>query len=163
MTVKLDMRLSPHFTLREMIASSTAARLNIDNTPNDNEIERLKALCTHVLEPIRNHYRCPIIPTSGFRSQALNKAIGGSKKSQHCKGEAVDFEIAGVNNYELARWIKHNINFDQLILEHHTLSDSNSGWVHVSFNDYNRKQSLAYNGYTDGYIDFNLLDTVHAR
>ena len=70
-----------------------------------------------MLEPIRVHYGMPFRPNSGYRSEALNKEIGGSSKSQHCTGEAVDLEVPGVSNYDLALWVEENLDFNQLILE----------------------------------------------
>ena len=122
------MNLSKHFTLSEMTVSQTASRRCIDNTPGDSEIVNLKQLCENVLEPIRTHFDRPVIVTSGFRSVALNKRIGGSATSQHCKGEAADFTVPGVSNFELCKWMERNLNYDQLIYEY-----GESGWVHVSY------------------------------
>lgn len=122
------MRLTKHFTLSEMTRSETASRRNIDNTPNQKEIDALIILCKEVLEPIREHFDRPVIITSGFRSAALNKRIGGSATSQHSKGEAADFTVPGVSNYELCKWMERKLNYDQLIYEY-----GESGWVHVSY------------------------------
>ena len=102
----------------------------------------LKKLCENVLQPIRNRFEKPVIISSGFRSAELNKAIGSSSKSQHCKGEAADIEIYGIDNKILAQWIHNNTKYDQLILEFYKESDPQSGWVHVSFTDKCRKQFL---------------------
>ena len=110
-------QLTTHFSLREMTRSQTAARKGIDNQPPADVVANLRDLCVQVLEPVRLHYGVPIIPSSGYRSPALNAAIGGAKNSQHCKGRAVDFEVSGVSNYDLAVWIRDNLVFDQLILE----------------------------------------------
>ena len=97
-------QLSKHFSLEEMIKSGTAARLNLDNTPNKEQIENLKALCENILEPLREYYESrPIMVSSGFRSEKLSEAIGSSSRSQHCKGEAVDFEIPGFDNKQVAK------------------------------------------------------------
>ena len=120
------MRLSPHFTLAEMIVSQTAARRGIDNTPGDDEIAALRSLCVEVLEPVRKHFDRPVIVSSGYRSPTLNRAIGGSASSQHCKGEAADFTVPGVSVLELAQWMHRNLNYDQLIYEF-------GSWVHVSY------------------------------
>jgi hypothetical protein len=85
-----------------------------------------------VVQPVRDHFG-PTIITSGYRSPALNEAIGGSSTSQHSKGEAVDLEVLGVSTAEVCEWIAANTNFDQLILEFYTPGDTNSGWVHVSY------------------------------
>jgi len=127
------MRLSKHFTLAEFTKSQTAERKGIDNVPDDQQIYNMKMLCNNILEKVREHFEKPIIITSGFRSQELCLAIGSSRNSQHAKGEAADFEIAGVSNKELADFInQHVVAFDQLILEFHNEADPNSGWVHCS-------------------------------
>ena len=128
------MRLSKHFTLAEFTRSNTASRRGIDNTPSAKHIAAMKLLCEEVLEPLRAHFGGrPVRVTSGFRSPALCRAIGSSSRSQHAKGEAVDFEIPGVSNYEVACWIRDNLTFDQLILECYTQGSPNSGWIHVSY------------------------------
>jgi hypothetical protein len=141
-------QLSKHFSLQEMINSGTASRLGLDNTPNEEQIENLKALCENILEPLREYYESrPIMITSGFRSPQLSKAIGSSENSQHCKGEAVDFEIPGFDNRQVAAHIKNNFDFDQLISEYYEDGIPDSGWIHVSFkrDGTNRKQSLTKN------------------
>ena len=117
----------------------------MDNTPNEEQIENLKALCENILEPLREYYESrPVSISSGFRSEKLSEAIGSSSKSQHCKGEAVDFEISGFDNKEVAAHIKNNFDFDQLILEYYEDGIPDSGWIHVSFkkDGSNRKESL---------------------
>ncbi len=146
------MKLSEHFTLRELTKSSTAERFGIDNNPNSDEMKALKKVCEEVLEPVRHHWGVPFAPNSGFRSKELNEKLGGSQKSQHMFGEAVDIEVPGVSNLELAYWIKNQLQFDQLILECWT-GKPDSGWVHVSYKDINRKEVLTYErkkGYTPG-------------
>lgn len=127
------MRLSEHFTLAEFTKSQTADRHGIDNTPDDAQTERLKILCENVLEPVRVHFGKSFTPSSGFRSEELCVKIGSKTTSQHAKGEAVDFEIPGVDNKELAEWIADNLQFDQLILEYYKPGIPDSGWVHVSY------------------------------
>ena len=127
------MRLSEHFTLTEFTKSQTADRHGIDNTPDDAQTERLKILCENVLEPVRVHFGKSFTPSSGFRSEELCLKIGSKTTSQHAKGEAVDFEIPGVDNKELAVWIVDNLQFDQLILEYYKPGIPDSGWVHVSY------------------------------
>ena len=127
------MQLSKNFSLSEFTKSSTAIRLGIDNTPNEEQIENLKQLTTKVLQPARDELG-PMIITSGFRSAQLNSAVNGSPRSQHVTGNAADVEsLAGVSTYDLACWIMDNCEFDQLILEYYTPGDPNSGWVHVSY------------------------------
>lgn len=128
-----------------MTKSGTAARLGLDNTPNKEQIENLKALCENILEPLRDYYESrPIMVSSGFRSEKLSEAIGSSSRSQHCKGEAVDFEIPGFDNKQVAAHIKNNFLYDQLISEYYEEGIADSGWIHVSFkrDGSNRKQSL---------------------
>lgn len=140
------MKLSQNFTLSEMTKSQTGERKGIDNIPNSEEIEALKALCVNVLEKIRTHFGKPITINSGFRCAKLNKAIGGSKTSQHVKGEAADIEISGIDNLTLAKWIKDNLQFDQLICEFYTPGVPDSGWVHVSWSrTKNKNQVLTIN------------------
>ena len=141
------MKLSGHFSLAELTKSQTATRKGIDNQPTLDHIENLTELCTHVLEPTRRNFGKPMVITSGYRSEELCEAIGSSKNSQHAKGEAADFEMFGVDNKELAKYIKNNLVFDQLILEFYNPDDPSSGWVHCSYSkEENRKQSLLYNG-----------------
>jgi len=148
-------KLSEHFTLGELIRSETADRLGIDNMPPAEIIPKLKHLCVEILEPIRQHYGKPFRPNSGYRSPEVNQAVGSSTTSQHCKGEAVDIEIPGVSNYELAVWIRDNLTFDQVILECYRPGEPNSGWVHVSLKagETNRAEVLTYSNkhYTYGF------------
>lgn len=127
-----NMMLSEHFSLEELIFSKTALINEIDNTPPASMIEPLKFLCGAILEPIRDHYGRPFRPNSGWRGRELNIAVRGNAKSQHCKAQAVDIEIPGVSNWDLAYWIKHNLQFDKLILEYHVPKIPTSGWVHVT-------------------------------
>ncbi len=126
------MKLSKNFSLKEFTRSSTATRLGIDNTPNDEHLESAKALFENVVQPVREHFGITRI-SSGYRSPALNEAIGGSHKSQHSKGQAVDFECDKADNAEVCQWILDNLDFDQVILEFYTKGDPRSGWVHVSY------------------------------
>lgn len=148
-------KLSEHFTLGELIKSGTAERNGIDNSPPDDLLPKLKRLCSEVLEPVRVHYGKPFIPNSGYRGPELNKKVGGSSRSQHCKAEAVDIEIPGISNYDLAVWVKENLKFDQLILECYRKGEPSSGWVHVSLKDKdNRGEILTYTNrkYTKGLL-----------
>ena len=149
------MQLSKHFTLSEMEKSQTAVRKGISNKAGSGEIKNLTDLCYEVLEPVRIKFDKPVIITSGYRSPELCEAIGSKSTSQHAKGQAVDFEIAGVSNLQVALWIQNNCDFDQLILEFWKEEDKdpNSGWVHCSYVDgSNRKQVLTFDGktYTNG-------------
>ena len=137
------MKLSENFSLVELTKSQTAERKGINNTPSTEHQDNLKSLCTHVLQPVRDHFSRVVSVSSGYRSEALCLAIGSKTTSQHAKGEAADFEIYGLSNKELADWINENLYYDQLILEYWKESDPNSGWVHCSFSlNGNRKQYL---------------------
>jgi hypothetical protein len=138
------MRLSKHFTLAEFTKSQTATRLGLKNQPGPEHIVRLEALCENVLEPVRVMFGIPFSPSSGYRSPELCKAIGSKPTSQHARGEAVDFEVPGLSNRDVAQWIVDNLDFDQLILEFYEEGDPNSGWIHVSYvdGDKNRKEVL---------------------
>jgi|TARA_R110000765_G_scaffold352141_1_gene442048 hypothetical protein len=140
-------RLSTHFSLKELTRSQTAERKRIKNKPNDEEIENLKLLCEKILEPVREYYGIPFAPSSGFRSFELNNAIGSSNKSQHITGQAVDFEIPGVPNMETALWIKEHLDYDQLLLEFYKEKIPDSGWVHCSYDrERNRNQAKRFDG-----------------
>jgi len=142
------MQISDHFTLSELTKSSTAERLGIANEPGSMEVENLIMVCDQILEPVRNHYGIPFAPNSGFRGLELNRAIGSSGNSQHVKGEAVDFEVPGISNKEVALWVMENCEFDQLILEFYKEDIPDSGWVHCSYtieND-NRKSARVFDG-----------------
>ena len=97
---KKQMRLSKNFTLTEFEKSQTAIRQGLDNSMPEEHLENAKALCENVLQKVRDHFG-PVIINSGYRGEALNKAVGGSSKSQHCKGQAADIEIHGVSNLSL--------------------------------------------------------------
>ena len=129
-----------HFTLRELIKSDTAIRKGIKNIPNRQEEQNLIALIDNVLDPLREAYGKPIIVTSGFRCEELNRLVGGSKTSQHRTGQAVDIRTISDTPEENKKLydliIESNLPFDQLINEH------NFDWVHVSFSEKNRKQIL---------------------
>ena len=105
----------------------------------------LVALTVKILQPCRDKFGSISI-NSGLRVLDLNRAIGSSDKSQHCKGQAVDFDIPGISNEEVARWIKETISYDLLILEFYDGVDPNSGWVHVSYvsEEANRREALIY-------------------
>ena len=137
------MNLSENLTLAEVIKSSTAKRLGIDNTPTDQHLENLKLVAKHIFQPIREHFNKPINVSSGYRSKALNDATpGSSATSQHCSGEALDLDQdsmnTGVTNKMVFEFIKNNLNFDQLIWEFGT--DQNPDWVHVSYESTGRQR-----------------------
>jgi hypothetical protein len=137
------MNLSANFSLHELTKSETALRMDFDNTPGDDETESLRLLCEKVLQPVRDHYGKGVKVNSGYRSPESNAAVGGSKTSDHCKGQAADIEIPGVPNAELAQWIMDNLDYTQLILDFYTPGIPDSGWVHVSYDPDNlKKQEL---------------------
>lgn len=139
------MRLSENFTLNEFLRSATAARERIANVPTRRHIAAMVALCENVLEPVRAHFGRPVRITSGFRSPELCVAVGSSRSSQHAKGEAADFELRGISNYDVAAWIRDNLQFDQLILENYVRGQPNSGWIHCSYRvDRARRSVLTY-------------------
>jgi zinc D-Ala-D-Ala carboxypeptidase len=136
--------ISKHITYKEAIRSNTALRLNINNIPNDYEISNMVGIANNVFEPLREYVGGPIKINSMFRSEALNRAIGGSSRSQHCQGRAIDLDdtFGHKTNAEMFNYIKNNLNFDQLIWEFG--DDTNPDWIHVSFvsNDENRGRVL---------------------
>jgi len=140
-----NIKLSKNFTLAEMVKSSTADRLGIDNWPtSDVVIVNLELITQEILQPVRDYYGIPFVPNSGYRCLKLNKILKSSNRSQHVKGQAVDFEVPGVSNKELAEWVRDNLDFDQLIFEFVYKNIPKSGWVHCSYvsPDVNRNQVI---------------------
>jgi zinc D-Ala-D-Ala carboxypeptidase len=127
------MQLTNNFSLKELTVSDTATRLGLDNTPNETVIANLKTLAENILQPVREHYGKSVKVNSGYRAPEVNAAVGGSKTSDHCKGQAADIEITGVANGDLAKYIAENFKFTQVILEFYTQGIPDSGWVHVSY------------------------------
>jgi zinc D-Ala-D-Ala carboxypeptidase len=151
------MKLTANISLDELIKSQVAERKGINNNPSPMQIENLKALAVNILQPIRSQFDKPLIISSGFRCAQLCIEIGSSINSEHCadnKSAAADFEIPGVDNKELAEWIKSNLEYNQLILEFYRDGEPSSGWVHCSYStDLNKKQSLiAYR--QDGKVQY---------
>ena len=147
------MNLSRNFTLSELIKSDTAIRKGINNNPNAEQIEKLKALCENILQPVRDHFG-RVKVTSGFRSVDLCVAIGSSVNSQHAKAEAADFEVIGTSNAELADWIYSNLEPDQLILEFFEPSEPNSGWIHCSWVPEGRRAQFLHAFKKDGKTQY---------
>ena len=137
------MNLTRNFRLSELTKSDTAIRMDINNNPSAEQIEKLKALCENILQPVRDHFGRVKI-TSGFRSVELCLAIKSSANSQHAKAEAADFECPGVDNAELADWIYKTLPYDQLILEFYTPGEPNSGWIHCSWIEGNPRASYLH-------------------
>jgi zinc D-Ala-D-Ala carboxypeptidase len=140
------MKLSRNFSLGELTKSQTALRMGIDNNPTPEDLYNLHLLCDNILQPVREHFGRAVTISSGYRSEDLCVAIGSSRKSQHAKGQAADFEIFGVDNKEVAEWIRDVLDFDQLILEFYNEDDPSSGWVHCSYAEDNRGSVLRYDG-----------------
>lgn len=133
------MNLSPHVTVKEFTESPTATNRGINQTMDNTTYQKAVDLCVNVFEPIRAHLGRPIKINSGYRSPALNRAVGGAKTSQHVKGEAMDLNI---KDKETFYWIVDNIDFDQCILEHPD-ANGNPSWIHISYRKgANRKQVL---------------------
>ena len=134
------MRLSKNFVLSEITRSNTANRLGINNEPTKKDLENLQRIVTNILQPMRNHFG-PIRISSGYRSKELNRAIGGSIKSQHCKGEALDIQFwkdGQMYNKKIYDWIINNaIEFDQMI------NEFDFSWIHISLKkSKNRREIL---------------------
>ena len=128
------MKLSKNLSLAEVTKSNTANRLGIDNTPDDWVTANLRKTAEHIFQPLRDAFRCPIYVSSGYRSAELNTAIGGSRRSQHVEGRALDLDadvFGRCKNGEIFRWILNNLTFDQLIWEFG--DQDNPDWVHVSY------------------------------
>ena len=148
------MKLAPNFSLKELTASQTAERLNIRNEPDQQQLVNLVHLCTHVLQPVREHYGKVVTVSSGLRVLKLNKAIGSSDKSQHVLGQACDFEIYGLDNHLVAQFIAEKLDYDKLILEFYT--PPNGGWIHVSYDMHNnRKEIMTASRDSDGKVHYN--------
>lgn len=138
--------LTKNFSLREFTKSQTAKRLEIHNYPGHKELLNIRRTAT-LLQNIRDYIGLPVIVTSGYRCSELCLAIGSKSTSQHAKGEAADIEALGMSNLELAKIIRDNFIFDQLILEFYDPSDPEGGWVHVSVvEEGNRGEVITYDG-----------------
>ena len=127
--------ISKHISDKEGVYSITAIRQGLDNTPSKTHLNNMKELAEQIFEPLREWVGGPIRVNSFYRGEELNKAIGGSSKSQHCKGQAMDIDDTRCKktNAEMFKWIKENLNFDQIIWEFG--SDKNPDWVHISYVD----------------------------
>ena len=136
--------ISEHISYKEGVYSTTAMRREIDNTPNNEQLDNMELIAEKVFEPLREWVGGAIKINSFFRCPELNKAIGGSSKSQHCQGQAIDIDdtYGVVANSEMYHYIKENLDFDQLIWEFG--DDDNPNWVHVSYvsEDANRNRCL---------------------
>lgn len=137
-------KISKHISYKEGIKSNTAMRLNIDNSPGEYHLGNMNAIALNIFEPLREWVGGPIKINSFYRSVALNKAIGGSSRSQHCEGRAMDVDdtFRYKTNAEMYKYIKENLSFDQMIWEFGT--DKNPDWVHISYvsEEQNRNRCL---------------------
>ena len=125
--------ISKHISYKEGVYSNTATRRGIENIPNDEQLKNMKLIAEKVFEPLRKWVSGPIKINSFYRSPELNTAIGGSKTSQHCKGQAIDIDdtFGKVSNADMYAWIKNHLDFDQMIWEFG--DDNNPDWVHISY------------------------------
>jgi hypothetical protein len=129
-----NMNISEHISLKEAVRSNTAQRLGLNNMPDNETLITMQITAEHIFEPLRNHFGEQIYVSSFYRSPELNKAIGGSTTSQHCKGEAIDIDdvYSKATNADFFNYIKDKLQFDQLIWEFG--DDNNPAWVHASYN-----------------------------
>ena len=136
--------ISKHISYKEATQSQTATRLGIPNVPSKYDVQNMQLLAEKVFEPLREFFDVPIYVSSFYRSKELNKAIGGSSRSQHCEGRAIDLDdvYGGVTNAEMFQFITNILDYDCIIWEFG--NDENPAWVHVSYvsEDQNRKQML---------------------
>ena len=128
-------KISKHVSYREGVYSITALRLGLNNDPSDAHLQNMKLLSEKIFEPLRMYVNGPIKINSFYRGPELNKAIGGSAKSQHCKGQAMDIDdtYGHMSNATMYKWIKENLDYDQMIWEFG--DDNTPAWVHVSYVD----------------------------
>ena len=128
-------KISKHVSYREGVYSTTALRLGLNNDPSDDHLQNMKLLSEKIFEPLRMYVGGPIKINSFYRGPELNKAIGGSSKSQHCHGQAMDIDdtYGVMSNATMYKWIKENLDYDQMIWEFG--DDNNPAWVHVSYVD----------------------------
>jgi len=154
------MRLSKNFVLSEITRSNTAIRLGISNEPSKEHLENMQKLITELIQPLRGSIG-PVRISSGYRSPQLNRAIGGSSKSQHCKGEALDLQFwknGQMCNKEIYDWIiESGLEFDQMI------NEFDYSWIHISLKEKkNRKQVLEAYKDKDGDTCYKYADVTTA-
>ena len=144
LNLKVMEKLSKHVSYKEGVYSITAKRLGLENDPTDAHLANMKLISEKVFEPLREFVGGPIKINSFYRGSELNKAVGGSTKSQHCHGQAMDIDdsYGHATNAVMYKWIKENLNFDQMIWEFGT--EENPDWVHVSYvnEEVNRNRCL---------------------
>tara|TARA_B100000963_G_scaffold114224_1_gene99465 strand:+ start:25418 stop:25882 length:465 start_codon:yes stop_codon:yes gene_type:complete len=152
-------KISDHITLKEALRSNTARRLGIENMPDNDTLITMQITAEHIFEPLRNNFNEPIYISSFYRSPELNTAIGGSSRSQHCLGEAIDIDdvYSKANNADFFNYIKDKLEFDQLIWEFG--DNEQPDWVHVSYrlakNRMNVLKAIRENGKTK-YLPYEL-------
>ena len=141
--------ISKHISYKEGVYSNTALRRGIDNTPNEEQLANMKLIGEKIFEPLREYVGGPIKINSFFRSAKLNTAIGGSRTSQHCKGQAMDIDdtFKHKSNAEMYHYIKDNLNFDQMIWEFG--DDDNPNWVHVSYVSHEKNRNRCLKAYKE--------------
>ena len=142
--------ISNHISYKEGVYSNTATRKGIDNTPDEDQLSNMRLIAEKVFEPLRVYANGPIKINSFFRCEKLNRVIGGSKTSQHCKGQAMDIDdtFGYKTNAEMYHWIKDNLDFDQLIWEFG--DDKNPNWVHVSYVSDEKNRNKCLKAYKEG-------------
>lgn len=143
----MDNKISKNITYKEAVYSQTAKRIGIENKPNDEQMANMFSIAEMIFQPLRSWVGGPIKITSFFRSPELNRVIGGSKSSQHCKGQAMDLDdvYGHKTNAEMFMYIRENLNFDQLIWEFGT--DENPSWIHVSYVDAQENRNRCLKAY----------------
>ncbi|MEM9726537.1 MAG: D-Ala-D-Ala carboxypeptidase family metallohydrolase [Pseudomonadota bacterium] len=155
-------QLTAHMDLATLCYSETAERLGIPNLPhNPSVIDNLRAVAEHVIEPIMGELNLAVTVTSGYRSPALNAAIGGAAASQHLTGQAVDLIVGGVTHDLICDWISRTLDFDELILEKFDPAKAEFGWVHCSYAaGANRRKVRTFDGrdYHDGLVFVGVRD-----
>ena len=141
--------ISEHISYKEGVYSITATRKGIDNTPNNEQLTNMELVADEVFEPLRTYVGGPIKINSFFRCPELNTAIGGSSKSQHCKGQAIDIDdtFGRMTNAEMYHWIKEHLDFDQMIWEFG--NDDNPDWVHISYVAIDENRNRCLKAYKD--------------
>ena len=142
-------RISKHISYKEGVYSNTAMRLGLKNDPTDDHLQNMKLIAEKIFEPLRTHVGAPIKINSFYRGPELNAAIGGSAKSQHCHGQAMDIDdtYGHASNKEMFNWIKANCDYDQMIWEFG--DDNNPNWVHVSYVNPGENRNRCLKAYKD--------------
>lgn len=128
---------APDFQYWEFVSSETALRHNVKNIPNEQQWQNIELLAKKILQPLRNYFNLPMTITSGFRNPILSALVGSSTSSNHCRGEAADFEIDGISLLELGKYIAENLSFHELIFEYVP-----HGWVHVAYRANSRVKTI---------------------